>query len=185
MLPHLIVIPLPSSMRTRLASFCFGLPHVRWVEEDNFHIVLRHFFPLSDLLLAEIKERLRHLFFHSFSLSLQGVDHHHFKRNKGVIWINIANDAEIISLKKEIDKLLRGLILPGDEHPFHPRVILGYYERANPQKLGEYLSGLAHFQSGPIEINNCLLVEVQHTPKHIILQTIEQYSASHPATGED
>ena len=65
---HFLALPLPPSIRSRLASFCYGVPHVQWVEEENFHLTLRHFGPLSDQNAALIEERLETLFFVKFSL---------------------------------------------------------------------------------------------------------------------
>lgn len=183
--PHFLAIPLPSSARSRLASFCYGLPQVRWIEEDNLHLTLRYFGPLPDPIVANIHERLEKIFFLSFSLILQGAGHFHSKVNRGVIWIGVAENLHLISLKKEVDRLLRGLDVPPENRLFHPHVTLGHYERLNPQKLGEYLATYADYQSLPIEVKSCLLMRSLQTPKRMIYETVEHYHASLPATGED
>lgn len=184
MQPHFLAIPLPPHIRSKLASFCYGLPKVHWIEEENFHLTLRYFGPLNDTHLAQIQERLKSLFFPPFSLILQGAGHFHSKGNRGVIWIGVENNNQLLSLKKEINNQLRGLILPSDER-FHPHISLGYYERLNPEKLGDYLSALAVYQSEPIEITDCVLLRSQQTPKRVIYEVVDYYSASLLATGED
>ena len=183
--PHFLAIPLPEPIRSRLASFCYGLPQVHWVHEENFHLSLRSFGPLSDSVLSGIQERLKHIFFSPFSLVLQGAGHFHSKGNRGSIWIDVAENPELSTLKKEIDQNFRDLILPSEGHRFHPHITLGYYEHLNPQKLGDYLAALADYQSDTIEVNSYLLMRAQQTPNRVIYQTIEHYSASLPATGED
>lgn len=182
--PHFLSIPLPERIRSRLISFCYGLPNVHWVEEDNFHLILRYFGPLNDTSLAKIQESLNALFFSPFSFVLKGAGHFHSKNNRGIIWIGVIENSQLFSLKKEIDSLLRGLVLPPDDR-FHPHITLGYYDRLNPQKLGDYLSALTDYQSEPIEVTNCLLMRSLQTPKRVIYQTVESYSASSHATGED
>jgi 2'-5' RNA ligase len=184
MQPHFLGIYFPEHIRSRLASFCYGLPQVHWVDEDNFHLKLRYFGPLPDINLREIQDRLKSLFFPPFTLSLQSVGHFHSKGGRGNIWVGVGENHHLVALKKEIDTLLRGVSLPPDER-FHPHVTLGYYERLSPQKLGDYLSALADYQSDPIEVTSCLLVRIQQTPKRAIYQIVEHYSASNPATGED
>lgn len=184
MYPHFIAIPFPKHVQSRLASLCYGLPQVRWVEEENFHLTLRHFGPLSDTCLANIQEHLATLFFSPFSLVLQGVDHFHSKGKRGVIWIGVKESSALHSLKKEINRQLRDLALPPDEH-FHSHVTLGYYERLNPQRLGDYLLSLADYQSEPIEVTSCLLMRSQQTPQRVIYQIIDEFLAFPKITGED
>lgn len=183
--PHFLALPLPASIRSRLASFCYGLPQVRWVEEENFHITLRHFGPLTDAAVRDIHDHLQSLFFTSFSLVLQGVGHFSTKGKRNSIWVGVADNAALTSLKKEIDRLLRDLKLSPDEHAFHPHITLGHYERLNPERLGDYLMTHANYQSLPIEIASCQLMRSLQTSKHVIYEVVDDYAASKLATGED
>jgi 2'-5' RNA ligase len=183
--PHFLALPLPLSIRTRLASFCYGLPQVQWVEEENFHITLRHFGPLSDVLLHQVQEHLHPLFFHPFSLTLQGIHPVNSKGKHGKIEVGIANHPALSALKKEIDSQLKNLALPSAYRAFHPHITVGRYERLNSERLGDYLMTHAHYQSEPIEITRCLLLRAQHTPKHVLYETIEEYEATPCPTGED
>jgi RNA 2',3'-cyclic 3'-phosphodiesterase len=183
--PYFLAIPLPAATRSRLAAFCYGLPQVRWVEEENFHLTLRYFGPLTDTMLGNIQDHLEYLFFHSFPLVLQGVGHFHAKGNRGIIWIGIADNPHLAPLRKEIDRQLRDLKLPPEEHPFHPHITLGYYDRLNPKRLGDYLTAHADYQSWPIEVSSCVLMRSLQTPKHTIYETIDEYGASQLHTDED
>ncbi len=165
--PHYLALPLPFAIRSRLASFCYGLPQIDWVEEENFHLMLRNFGLLSDLPIREIQDRLRDLFFHPFPIVLQGIYHSFSKENRGKIWVGIVDNPALLSLKKQIESLLRGLELPTENRTFQPHITLGYYERINIQKLGEYLNVHADYQSESIEIINCVLLRAQHTSKRI------------------
>ncbi len=181
---YFLAVPLPQHIRSRVTGFCYGLPNVHWVEEENLHITLRFLGPLNDSALADIHERLNSIFFSPFSLILQGAGHFHSKSNRGVIWIGVAENPHLFSLKKEINNQLRSLILPSEES-FQPHLTLGYYERLNPQRLGDYLMALTDYQSEPIEIDHCILMRSQQTPKRMIYEILESYEASPHATGED
>lgn len=183
--PYSLVIPLPAAIRSRLASFCFGLPQVRWVEEENFHLTLRYFGPLQDHIVTEIEERLKPLFFVSFPLVLNGISHNHSKGNRGVLRIGVEETPHLLSLKKEIDDILRDLQLPPEERPFHPHISLGKFEKLNPQKLGDYLAAYGEYRSDPFEVDRCLLVSSHQTPKHHFYKAVSEFPASLPATGED
>lgn len=182
---YFLAIPLPSTVRSRLSTFCYGLPQTRWNEEENFHLTLRYFGPIADSLVSQIHEQLENLFFHPFPLVLQGMDHSHSKGNHGTIWIGIAESAPLIALKKEVNRLIRHLPLQSDDRSFQPHVTLGSYERLNPQRLGDYLMAHAHYQSEPIEVKSCLLMRSLQTPKRMIYEIVEEYFASPLATGDD
>jgi RNA 2',3'-cyclic 3'-phosphodiesterase len=181
---YFLSIPLPKSIRTRLASLCYGLPEVQWVEEENFHLTLRYFGLLSSSALEDIREGLKSVFFSPFSIVLQSIGHFHSRGKQGVIWVGIMDNPSLFSLKKEINQQLRNFKLLPEER-FQPHITLGRYKNINPQKLGDYFIARADFQSEPIEVINCLLMLSQSTPKRMIYQTIESYPAMLPSTGQD
>ncbi len=183
--PHFLAIPLPSMIRSRLASFCYGLPQVRWVEEENFHLTLRYFGPLADPAVAAIHECLQNLFFQSFPLILQGMSHFPSKGNGGILWVGVAQNPHLSSLRKAIDRHLRELNLSIETRFSHPHIILGHYERLNPQRLGDYLTAHADYQSLAMEVTCYLLMRSFQTSKRMIYETLYHYPASLLATGED
>lgn len=182
--PYFLVIPLPPIAQTRLASLCYGLPQVRWTEEDHFHVILRQFGPLADHRIAEIREKLEHLFFHPFPLVLQGMNTSQSKGKRGIIWVGVIESIHLSTLKKEINRQLSGLQFPQEERS-ELRVSLGYFDRINPERFGDYLSAHAGYQSLPIHATKLLLVRSIQTPKRIIYETIEEYHASPFQQGED
>lgn len=183
---YLLAIPLPLPVRLRLASLCYGLPQVDWIEEENFLFTLRFFGPLNDQTAAQIEERLSSLFFLKFNLALKGVDHFHSsKGNRGIIWVGVEQTPELLALRKEIHDLLIDLHLKAEERPYHPHITIGKYHRLNEQRLAEYLMAHAHFQMEPIETLSCQLLSAHQTPKHTYYKIIKQIDASSPATFED
>lgn len=181
---YLLVIPLPSSVRLKLTSLCYGLPKVRWIEEENFHLTLRYLGVLSDHSLMDIQNHLKNLFFLQFPLILKGTGHFHSKGQRGSIWLGVADNPQLSSLKKEVNHVLKGIRLPSEEQ-FHPHITLGHYAHLSPQKLGDYLFNLNDYQSDSIEIKSCQLVRLLQTPRRTIYEIVEEYPASLPATGED
>ena len=179
-----LAIPLPATTRTRLTSLCFGLQNVRWVEEENFHITLRYLGYLSDNDLQEIQEHLKSIYFSPFFVVLQGVSHFNSKGNRGTLWVGIAENPPLTQLIKEMNQLLKGFSLKAEEHA-HPYITLGRYDHLNFQKLGDFLSTFEHFQSEPIEVKSCLLMRTLQTPKRVIYETVEEYTASPLELGED
>lgn len=185
MLPHFFALPLPLKIRKELVTFCYGLPLIRWVELENFHLTLRYFGPLPDHIVTQIQERLKFIFFQNFSLVLHRFGCFNTKGNRGAIWIGVEENHHLSALKKEIDYHLQDLKLPKEEHSFYPHVTLGRYEHLNLQKLGDYLSAHSDYRSESFDVNSCLLMTSHQTPKHLYYTIVDQIAASTPATGED
>lgn len=183
--PHSLALCLPPSIRSQLARLCYGIPHVQWAEQENFHIKLRSFGPLSDRDAALISECLATLFFVKIPLILKGVGHFHQKGNRGSLWVGVENSTELSALKKQIDQLLRNLSLRPEEHAFLPHVTLGRYDHLHPQKLGDYLMAHADYQSERFDVSCCQLLTSHQTPKHLHYKVVEEFNAECAATGED
>lgn len=182
---YLVAIPLPANLRSRLASLCFGLPQVHWVDEENFHLTLRYLGHLTTHQLEDVQEKLSTLFFHSFTMTLQGIRSHHSKNHQGSIQLGLLSNPALLTLKKEVNACLTGLDLLKEEHPFIPHVTLGYFEKLHSEKWGDYLTTYADFQSLPIEVNDCLLLSSHQTPKRFYYKIIEKYQAALIERGED
>lgn len=184
MLLHHIALPLPPSIRVQLASLCYGIPHMQWIEEESFYLIIRSLGILSDQIAAQIRERLASLFFLQFSIHLKGIGCHP-KGNRGSLWVGVGDTTELIALRKEIDQHLRDLHLRAEEHSFHPHVTIGRYDHLNGQKLGDYLASHADFESIPFDITSCQLITSHQTPKHHYFEVEQQINASTLATGDD
>src|SRR5690349_2947881 len=102
MFPHFIALPLPTDLRKRLASFCYGIPQVKWLEEENFNLVIRYFGPINEIAILDIRENLKNLFFHPLTITLQGITHNYSKKSGGIISIGIVPNPQILLLRKEI-----------------------------------------------------------------------------------
>ena len=97
----------------------------------------------------------------------------------------ILSHINLNSLRKEINRHLRDLHFLQEERSFLPHVIMGYYEQLNPERLGDYLTSHADYQSEPIEVTSFALIRSIQTPKRTIYEVVEEYFASSLATGED
>jgi RNA 2',3'-cyclic 3'-phosphodiesterase len=181
---HFIAVPLPRVVQSRLASLCYGLPQVRWVDEENLHLTLRYLGSLTDAQVSEIQEDLKSLFFHPFTLKLKGLGHFR-SRSHGVIWAGIEEHPGLLALKKEIDAHLRKFTLPPDDRPFHPHITLGRYDRLNIEKLADYLDAHSNYQSDIFEVTHCHLLRTQQTPKRVFYPIVESYAASQLESGDD
>ncbi len=178
---YFLAIPLPYHIHTQLKEcLCYGLPGIHWTEEGNFHLTLRFFSRLTETVLRSVQDRLKDLFFNSFSMILHGISH-----TRSAILIGINDNEDLKDLRKEVDKQLRDLYLPAIDPHFRPHVTLGTFDRLNHERMLDYLTSHHDFQTLPIEVNQCTLMRSLHTPKHTIYETVCEYAASKIYLGED
>lgn len=183
--PYLIALDFPPVIKSQLKSICYGLPTVEWVEEENFHLLLRYLGKIPEPSLGLVKEALQTISFLSFKISLQGVDHFHAKKGQGTLWTGVKPIEALNSLKKDVDKVLKNLEVAPIERSFHPHVTLGRYDQIDHRRLGEFLMMNSLFRSESIEITNFHLFSMHETPKRVILQKVETYEALPPDVYKD
>ena len=61
-MPRLFVgIDFPAEVKSLLSQLCTGMPEVRWVEPERFHVTLRFIGAVDDLVASEIVAALRRI----------------------------------------------------------------------------------------------------------------------------
>jgi 2'-5' RNA ligase len=175
---YLVGLDLPFLIKKELKAVCYGLPLVNWVEEENFHLVLRYIGQINDQTLADLKKALSQVSFLPFSIKLKGIDYFHEKKGNGVLWTDVSPLEPVVNLKKDIDKHLKNLPITPSAHSFKPHVVIGKYERLPSHKLGEYLTVHSLYQTDAIQISQFTLFRTQVTFKRTFYQQIEQYDSN-------
>jgi 2'-5' RNA ligase len=174
-----IILTLSPDLKRHLAQLCYGLPNVRWVEEENFHVLLRYLGPLSSDSLATVQEALKTVSFFPFTIYLKGLEHSHAKNDRGSLGIKVYSDPEksITQLKQEIDKKLKGLDIDLKERSFQPHVPLAHYTHIQAERLSEYLGMYQMYQSEKMDVQQFELIFLQETPKRLFYRKVESYLA--------
>lgn len=181
---YTLAIELPPSIQKRLASLCYGLAQVQWIEEQSFYLPLRQLGDLSSAQLEEVRERLNHLFFSPFSIVISTVNVDQPK-SKGMVWAGIKPSNAADSLLKEIESLLKGISAPLPPSSHLLKAPLGYFNKISSDRLYDYLMNQTNFQLDPLEVVKCSLLCLKRTPKTIYYEVIAHYAASSQALGED
>lgn len=170
MTSYQIALELPPKIKQDLALMCHGLPFMEWTEQDNFHITLRHFGPLSEPLISEIKEHLATVHFVPFQITLLGIDY-----KKGSLYSSVVPSEPVIKLRHEIDRNLSALKLPHEEKSFKPHVTLGKSEQINENKIADFLAYYYAYKSELIEIKGFTFFNSIKTAKKTIFSPVDRF----------
>jgi 2'-5' RNA ligase len=164
--PLFVAIPIPSIIRAQLQRLCFGLPSVKWIDEESLHLTLLYIGLVEGTLFLDIREKLSEITFPSFSISLDGVDCYH-KRSRGEVWVGVHTSGPLQQLHNKLSRLLKEFPIAQEAHPFSPHIILGHYEKISDHRLGAYLEANAAFMTAPFSVESFALLSSEKTERHV------------------
>ena len=162
-----IAIDLPAAIKAELARICCGLQGIQWQDEQNFHLILRSLGVLEDNQALDIAESLNQINLPPFELSINGISHTLAGRGNGILWASVRENADLIKLKKLIDKSLVDLQVPKEKKEAHGPIILGKFERLNENQLIDFLTSNSLFASKSFLIEAFSLFSSHITEKRV------------------
>jgi len=134
-------IALPEDIRFQLSLLCSGLPNVRWVPPENFHITLRFIGEVDGGVMQDIDASLAGVRAPQFSLGLGGVGHFGNGGNVRVIWAGVEKSPALRHLRDKVESAVVRAGLPPEGQKFNPHVTLARPKSAPPTaKLQDFLA---------------------------------------------
>ena len=173
-------LTLPAAERQRLQGLCAGLPGVRWVAGANLHLTLRFIGEVEEGLLDDIDTALAGVRAPAFDFTLSGVGHFGNRRRLRALWAGVATNPALAHLHDKVDRALTQAGLAPEGRAFTPHVTLAYLNKSPPDRhMGEWFSGNALFQAGPVAAREITLFSSFRTA-HGSVYAVE---AVYPLTG--
>ena len=155
-----IGIALPEDVRFQLRLLCSGLPKVRWVPVENFHITLRFIGEVDGGVSQDIDASLAAVRAPRFSLGLGGVGHFGNGGNVRVIWAGVEKSPALRHLRDKVESAVVRAGLPPDGQKFNPHITLARPKSAPPTaKLQEYLAYNNLFRTPQFEVTHFTLFQ--------------------------
>src|SRR5262249_60365195 len=151
-------IALPEDVRFQLSLLCSGLPNVRWVPPENFHVTLRFIGEVDGGVSQDIDASLAGVRAPRFSLSLGGVGHFGNGGNVRVIWAGIEKSPALRHLHDKVESAVGRAGLSPEGQKFNPHITLARPKTAPPTaKLQEDLAYNNPFRTPPFEVTHFTL----------------------------
>ncbi len=161
-----VALDLPSSMRTRLSFLAGGLPGVRWVPPENYHITLRFIGELPRWRAEEVDQALANIRAPGFSLQLAGVGAFAKGGRVSSLWIGVERNAALEHLQAKVERALQGAGVEGERRRYVPHVTMARLEGARgdgvPEaKVAAWVQSHNLFRGTPMTVEHFTLFSSQ------------------------
>ncbi len=167
-----IALDFPPSGPQRLAEICHGLNGANWVPEDQYHLTLRFIGEVNEMDFENIHSSLGGLQANAFFLDIKGLGHFPLRGDPQVLWIGVAKNEALQSLRNKVEKALMRCGLEPDSRKFHPHITLARLKGADHGELASYLSHHALFRLPQVPIQEFRLYSSRLSPDGAI-HTVE------------
>jgi 2'-5' RNA ligase len=149
---------------------------MKLVEEENIHFTWRFFGDTSLNTVDQIRVELEKLDFDSFSIDISGVSAFPRINRPRVIWIGVANNADLmVKLKKETDNLISVLGFKPEKKKFIPHATIARVRVVrNRDSMIQNLESIADESVGTMNIDSISMTKSTLTPSGPIYKTLWQ-----------
>jgi len=152
-----VALELPEEVKDRLASLTGGLPGVRWVRPENYHLTLRFIGEVPGYMADELDLALASIRAKPFELSLSGLGT--FEKAGRVQSLHVVAERTpgLAHLQTKIETALQRAGLPAERKRFAPHVTLARTDGAAVSRLIGYLQTHNLFRSDPLMVERFVL----------------------------
>lgn len=174
-----VALALPEDVRFQLSLLCAGLPGVRWVPAENFHVSLRFIGEVDGGAARDIDATLAGIHAPRFQLALAGVGYFGNGANVRVVWAGVERSAALQHLHDKVESAVVRAGQPPDRQKYSPHVTLARVKTAPPTaKLQDYIASYNLFRTPPLEITHFTLYESFTTSEGSIYRAVHSYELS-------
>jgi RNA 2',3'-cyclic 3'-phosphodiesterase len=153
-----VALALPEMVRTQLKMLCGGLPGVRWVPPENFHLTLRFIGEVDGGVFHDVDASLAGIRAPRFSLTLSGVGHFGNGRSLRALWAGVAKEPALHHLHGKVESAVVRAGLPAEGKKYTPHIALARPKARPPvNKLQSFLAANNLFRTPPFEVTQFFL----------------------------
>jgi RNA 2',3'-cyclic 3'-phosphodiesterase len=149
-------LEIPSQVAQSLAMMRGGLWGARWIDPENYHLTLRFIGDIDDALAHEIAGMLGRVRRTAFEMRLDGLTSFGGRKPRAVV-AAAAQNAPLMELQAEQERLLQRLGLEPEGRKYTPHVTLARLRDSSSHQVAEYLSARGHYRSASFEVSRFVL----------------------------
>lgn len=132
-------IPLPESVRDRLAGLCSGLPGARWVAPESMHVTLRFIGEVSGGDAEDVHEALSRIQSSAFELTVAGIGCFDSRRKVRSLWAGVEKEERLIRLHEKVESAIVRAGLEPDGRKFKAHVTLARFKSGGGPRIGSFI----------------------------------------------
>ena len=152
-----VALDLPRALRTRLSWMAGGLPGVRWVAPENYHVTLRFIGELPGHRADEVDQALAGLRAPGFTLQLAGVGTFEKAGRVNTLWVGVERNPQLDHLQTKVETALQRAGLERERRRFAPHVTLARMDGVPEAKVAAWVQGHNLFRSEPAAVGHFTL----------------------------
>lgn len=152
-----VALDLPFSMRTRLSFLAGGLPGVRWVPPENYHVTLRFIGEMPGWRAEEVDHALASLRAPGFTIQLAGVGAFEKGGRVTSLWVGVERCPQLEHLQAKLERALQAAGVERERRRFVPHVTLARLEGAPEAKVAAWVQAHNLFRSETMVVEHFTL----------------------------
>ncbi|MDV6234107.1 RNA 2',3'-cyclic phosphodiesterase [Leptospira ellisii] len=146
-------ISVPEEVREQLARICYGLPDVRWVSSENFHITLLFLGEQPKERFDVVSDLCSEIVSPAFKLRLQSVGTFGKQKSPSILFANVRISEELTRLQKTLDSGIRKLGFAPERQEYRPHLTVGRFKNSNGLRVAAYLEEFSDFTSSEFDVS--------------------------------
>ena len=157
MLRLFVGLAFPDQVRASLDGLCHGVPGVRWVRPETFHMTLRFIGEVSEDVAEDLDTHLCGIHAPRFSMRLQEVGCFDSGRKVRALWAGAERTDLLAHLQGKVESAAVRSGLPAETRKFKPHVTLGRAKDLTLPRAAEFLESRAAFQTPEFDVESFIL----------------------------
>ena len=145
-------IAIPDDIAEGLVRRQQGLPGARWRPTEAFHITLRFFGEISEVLAEDLDAELSTIAGQALTLSLEGVGFFQDGDDIHAVWAGVAESQPLRRLAARCETAARRAKLAPERRVWRPHLTLAYLRRADPARVAAWIQGHNLLKSPPFRV---------------------------------
>ena len=152
-----VALALPRSIRTRLSFLAGGIPGLRWVPPENYHVTLRFIGELPLWRAEEVDQALANIRAPAFPLQLAGVGIFEKAGKTSSLWIGVDRSPALDHLQAKIETALTRAGCEPERRRFNPHITMARLDKATGARVAGWVQSHNLFRSEVIEVEHFTL----------------------------
>lgn len=152
-----MALSLPRDLRTRLSWLAGGLPGVRWVAPENYHVTLRFIGELPGYRAEEVDTALAALRVPGFTVQLAGVGTFEKAGRVNTLWVGVQRSPALDHLQAKVETALQRAGLERERRRFAPHVTLARMDGVPEAKVAAWVQAHNLFRSETVAVEHFTL----------------------------
>lgn len=152
-----VAVDLPRSIRTRLSFLAGGIPGLRWVPPENYHVTLRFIGELPLWRAEEVDAALANIRAPAFPLQLAGVGIFEKAGKTSSLWVGVDRSPALDHLQAKIETALTRAGVERERRRFTPHVTMARLDKAPDARVAGWVQSHNLFRSEVVGVEHFTL----------------------------